>query len=195
MKPFLKQSLKEGKAAVVGDVDFLEAPFWAAENSPDRNLYSVIEKSGNGAAVRALIDYMADNQIYEQLPVGKQLFNLDSIGQRLMKNIFSRQEAAYNVLQNKIQEQKRVLYEQSNENALLYEQLVQVGKAGRELAQNEEKLQRIDYKIKSDYETATAKMMIMQIFIIPLLEVVALFFLARFYRLRRNSRIKENYDA
>lgn len=195
MKPFLKQSLKEGKAAVVGDVDFLEAPFWAAENSPDRNLYSVIEKSGNGAAVRALIDYMADNQIYEQLPVGKQLFNLDSIGQRLMKNIFSRQEAAYNVLQNKIQEQKRVLYEQSNENALLYEQLVQVGKAGRELAQNEEKLQRIDYKIKSDYETATAKMMIMQIFIIPLLEVVALFFLARFYRLRRNSRIKENYGA
>lgn len=195
MKPFLKQSLKAGKVALVGDVDFLEAAFWVAENSPDGNPYSVIEKSGNGAAARALIDYMADNRLYEQLPVGNQLFNVDSIGQRLMKNIYSRQEAAYKVLQNKIQEQKRVLFEQSNENAILYEELTKVGTAGKELAQNEEKLQRIEYKMKNDYSIATAKMMIMQILIIPLLEVVVLFLLAKFCRLRHNRRLKEKYNA
>lgn len=66
MKPFLKQSAAAGKVAVVGDVDFLEAEYWAAENSPDRNPYSVVEKSGNGRAFKALIDYLAGNDIYEK---------------------------------------------------------------------------------------------------------------------------------
>lgn len=191
MKPFLKQSAVAGKVAVVGDVDFLEAEYWAAENSPDRNPYSVVEKSGNGRAFKALIDYLAGNDIYEKMPVNDILQNLDNISQRLHKNLFSRREVEYKVLQNKIAEQKLLLFENSGEDLEAYERLRQIGAAGRELAENEQKLQNIEYTIKQKYSVTIAEMIAIQVVLIPFIMVVLLWILSARLRNFLIKRLKE----
>lgn len=195
MRPLLTRSTASGTVALVSDVDFLEEPFWVAENSPDRNPYSVIEKSGNGLAAKSLIDYLAGNADYEQLPLNSMILNKDSISQRLNKNIFSKDEVEYRVLQNKIKEQKRILFENSNEDMQIFEQLRQIGESGRELSKNEQQLQNLDYKMKQQYSYAVAKMMIMQIIAIPALLVLLLSVLAKFLMHRLIKRIKEKYNV
>lgn len=195
MRAFLPRSSTTGAVALVSDVDLLESPFWVAENSPDRNPYSVIEKSGNGLAVKSLIDYLAGNEIYEKLPLNDMLLNKDSISQRLNKNIFSKNEVEYRVLQNKIKEQKRILFENSNEDMQIFEQLRQIGEYGRELAKNEQMLQNLDYQIKQKYGYAVFWMMMTQIVIIPALLVLLLLISAKFLMYRQILRIKEKYNV
>lgn len=195
MKPFLPMSLKDGQVAVVGDVDMLEEDFWLADSSPDRNPYSVIENSGNNMAVKSLIDYMAGNGIYEKLPLNDKLLNRESISQKIKAQIFSKVEAKYKALQNKIMEQRSLLFIGSNQDMSKFEQLLQISDAGQKLAQDEKKLQTYEYEMKQQYSRKITKIMLEQIVLLPLLLLFIASAALRWARRIKNKKLEKKYHV
>ena len=195
MKPFSPVSVKMGKVAVVGDVDFLEDAYWVANSSPDRNPYSVIESNGNGRAFKTLVDNMVGNEIYEKIPLNSKMKNRESISQKIKAKIFSDFEAPYLALQNKIIEQKRFLFVAGGEDLGQFEQILQVSEAGQNLARDEKKLQSYEYEMKNLYGQRVKRMMFWQILGLPLLLVLGLFFALKYLYNRYCKKIKETYHV
>ena len=195
MKPFLPMSLKDGQVAVVGDVDMLEEAFWLASSSPDRNPYSVIETSGNKMAVKSLIDYMAGNEIYEKLPLNDKLLNRESISQKIKAQIFNKIEAKYKALQNKITEQRSLLFVGSGQDMSKFELLLQISDAGQKLAQDEKKLQTYEYEMKQQYSHKITNIMLVQILALPLLLLLFASIALRWLRRIKNIKLEKKYHV
>ena len=195
MKPFLPMSLKDGQVAVVGDVDMLEETFWLAASSPDRNPYSVIETSGNEMAVKSLIDYMAGNEIYEKLPLNDKLLNRESISQKIKAQIFNKIEAKYKALQNKITEQRSLLFVGSGQDMSKFELLLQISDAGQKLAQDEKKLQTYEYEMKQQYSHKITNIMLVQILALPLLLLLVASIALRWLRRVKNIKLEKKYHV
>lgn len=195
MKPFLKQSAHLGRVAVFSDVDMLEDAFWIDEKSPDKNPFSVIEKSGNGAMFRKVVNTVVGNDVYESLPVNVFQQNTESLSQRLNALNFSKIEAAYKALQNKILEQRRTLYQISGEDLYQMEQIMQITEAGRTLALDEKKLQSLEYKLKDTYSHQIFLMMFQQILLYPLLLSLLIFALAKSVAMLINRRLRRKYNV
>ena len=195
MKPFLPMSLKDGQVAVVGDVDMLEEAFWLASSSPDRHPYSVIETSGNKMAVKSLIDYMAGNEIYEKLPLNDKLLNRESISQKIKAQIFNKIEAKYKALQNKITEQRSLLFVGSGQDMSKFELLLQISDAGQKLAQDEKKLQTYEYEMKQQYSHKITNIMLVQILALPLLLLLFASIALRWLRRIKNIKLEKKYHV
>ena len=90
-----------------------------------------------------MIDYMAGNEIYEKLPLNDKLLNRESISQKIKAQIFNKIEAKYKALQNKITEQRSLLFVGSGQDMSKFELLLQISDAGQKLAQDEKKLQTL----------------------------------------------------
>ena len=195
MKPFLKQSAHLGRVAVFSDVDMLEDAFWIDEKSPDKNPFSVIEKSGNGAMFRKVVNTVVGNDVYESLPVNVFQQNTESLSQRLNALNFSKIEATYKALQNKILEQRRTLYQISGEDLSQMEQIMQITEAGRTLALDEKKLQSLEYKLKDTYSHQIFLMMFQQILLYPLLLSLLVFALAKSVAMLINRRLRRKYNV
>lgn len=190
---FIAQSLPESAVAVVSDVDMLEDSFWISGNSPDRNPYSVIEKTANGAVFRSLIDYMCGNEIYQSLPYNDYLLNKDSIGENLNKQIYSRYEAKYTALKNKIADAKLLLYEAGGEDMDKMNELLQVSSAGRDIAADEKTLRGIEYKMASDYRSAVVRMAVLLVAVLPLAAVLLLLLGVKLRDRKNAVRVKEKF--
>lgn len=195
MKPFLKQSAHIGSVAVFSDVDMLEDAFWVDEKSPDKNPFSVIEKSGNGALFKTVVNTVVGNDIYETLPINIFQQNTESLSQRLNAQNFSKIEAAYKALQNKILEQRRTLYQVSGEDLSKMEQIMQITDAGRALALDEKNLQSMEYKLKDTYRHQIFLMMFNQILLYPLLLSLLIFALAKSIDLLINHCLRKKYNV
>lgn len=195
MPPFLSVSKTGGQVAVVSDVDMLEDKFWVSDNSPDFNPYSIIEKSGNARAFRSLIDYMLGNEIYEKLPLNEALLNRSSISQQIWEHLYNEAGAAYIDLQNNVAEQRRMLYESSGGDASQLSRLWQISQAGQQLAQDEKRLQNIEYGMKTAYSSQVIKMMLGQIVLLPLFLVLLLAALLKWRYVYNNRKMEEKYHV
>ncbi len=195
MKPFMKNTAEHGTVALISDVDFLEDTYWIEGASPDRNPYSVIEKSANGRAVKTLVDVLIGNEIYQKLPINDEYLNVESISQQITKNIYAQIEEEYVSLVQKIAEQRQILIEASGKNKELLERLLLVSSAGRNLASDEKKLQTLEYWQNDNYSKAVRNIMLMQIVVLPLLLVLILFGLLKWLDMCNKAKMKGKYDV
>lgn len=195
MLPYLPMSLHESQVALVGDVDVLEDDNWIDMKSADKNPYSVVEKTGNGSAVRALFDYMLGNDVYQQLPLNTAMLNKDSIGEQIQKMSYDKYEVEYQALRNRISDQKLALFEASGEDWERMDTMLRVGEAGREIASHEKKLQHIEYLMNQLYSRKVGGLLLGNILFVPLLSVIVLLLALHFVNKRRQSQVKEKFNA
>ena len=178
----------EAQVALVGDVDILEEKNWVDPRSPDRNPYSIISTAANGEAVRALIDLMAGNEIYQILPINTYASNQKSVGQQINDTVYALHAAEYTKINDSIREINAVLYENSGNDINKMRQMLEISSAGESLAQQEKKAENMLYQMKREYSHTVARLFFIQAFLLPLGIVLLLFALIQlmFRRQKRN---------
>lgn len=183
-------SVEGGKLALIGDVDLLDEANWLSPRSPDRNPHSAIALSANGEAVRALIDHMSGNDIYRLLPVNTKASNEQSISEQMnagAQKIYARQ---IRLNQENLQQLRAVLYLQSGADADRLKQMAQISAAGQDLAKAEQQSDNLAYLVAKAYKNQTHRAVIGQVFIVPLLSVLLLYFLLKCLSKRRRQKIR-----
>lgn len=184
----------DAKVAIVSDVDLLDDLNWNEPNSPDRNPYSVIYKSGNAEAVRNLIDTMVGNDIYPNLPINAQAANEKSIGQQINDMAYGAYTQALAEINQQIKQMRTTLMRRSDDNVNKMQALLQISTAGQDLAKAEKKAEMLAYRAKQDYARAIDTIMLTQIFIVPLGLALLLCLLFNLANRRRQKKIKEMFD-
>ena len=165
----------QAQVALVGDVDILDEKNWVDPRSPDRNPYSLISTAANGEAVRALIDLMADNQIYQILPINTYTANYKSVGQQINDAVYARHADEYSKVNNSIREINAALYQDSGNDINKMRQMLEISAAGEALAQQEKKAETMLYQMKQEYSQTIARLIFTQAFLLPLGMVLLLF--------------------
>lgn len=195
MRMFLPYAIEGTQVALVGDVDLLNDSNWVALNSVDKNPYGVIESAGNGAAVRSLIDYMLENSIYQILPIKDEVWNKDSIGRKVEKVAFSMYADKIESLSKNIRSKKMIIYESVGQDIDKMGTLLQVGEAGRDIAKQEDELQSLTYKVKSEYSKIINKMILINVVFLPLFYVIILLCIISIANKWQKIKIKEKINA
>ncbi len=195
MSMFLPYAIEGTQVALVGDVDLLNDSNWVALNSVDKNPYGVIESAGNGAAVRSLIDYMLENSIYQILPIKDEVWNKDSIGRKVEKVAFSMYADKIESLSKNIRSKKMIIYESVGQDIDKMGTLLQVGEAGRDIAKQEDELQSLTYKVKSEYSKIINKMILINVVFLPLFYVIILLCIISIANKWQKIKIKEKINA
>ena len=195
MRMFLPYAIEGTQVALVGDVDLLNDSNWVALNSVDKNPYGVIESAGNGAAVRSLIDYMLENSIYQILPIKDEVWNKDSIGRKVEKVAFSIYADKIESLSKNIRSKKMIIYESVGQDIDKMGTLLQVGEAGRDIAKQEDELQSLTYKVKSEYSKIINKMILINVVFLPLFYVIILLCIISIANKWQKIKIKEKINA
>ena len=185
----------QAQVAIIGDVDLLDEKNWVDPRSPDRNPYSVISTAANGEAVRSLVDFMADNQIYQILPVNTYTANQKSIGQQINDSIFEKNAEEYNKINDSIGQISATLYENSNNDLNKMQEMLEISEAGQSLAQQEKMSENLLYKMKQEYSRQITQFILIQTVFIPLLIVLLLFIAAQLLFYRQKRKFLEKFNA
>ena len=138
---------------------------------------------------------MAGNEIYEKLPLNDKLLNRESISQKIKAQIFNKIEAKYKALQNKITEQRSLLFVGSGQDMSKFELLLQISDAGQKLAQDEKKLQTYEYEMKQQYSHKITNIMLVQILALPLLLLLFASIALRWLRRIKNIKLEKKYHV
>ena len=184
----------QAQVALVGDVDILDEKNWVDPRSPDRNPYSLISTAANGEAVRALIDLMADNQIYQILPINTYAANYKSVGQQINDAVYARHADEYSKVTNSIREINAALYQDSGNDINKMRQMLEISAAGEALAQQEKKAETLLYQMKQEYSQAVARLIFTQAVLLPLCIVLLLFAGAQFIFRRQKRKFLEQIN-
>lgn len=178
-------SVGEANVAVIGDVDFIEDYLWVDEKSQDRNPYSVIVKNDNVNAVRKLIDYMLENDIFNRQPIASYS-NPHNIATQVDKIAFEPYSKRLQETDDEIMEKKMSLYTTSGKDADKMSAMMKVDASGQEIARLEKQMDSIVYQVRQDYSRRVNKMMLINILLLPFLFTLIMLLLAvcyeRWYR-------------
>jgi len=194
MQPHIVFSYKENKIGLVGDVDLISDENWIAVNSPDKNPYSIINSSANGDAIKRLIDYMAGNEIYNNLPINNSMLNLQSIGQQINDWTYKQYTEEYEETLNAIKDQQVAVFDQTGGDEEKMFALIQSGRAGKEIADLEKKLQNLMFKMRGLYSAEVTKIMIINIALWPLAALLLAVFGWLLYRKKQQKYVKEFFN-
>lgn len=172
MLPFRDKTPQKSQIALIGDADFLLDDNWVFAGSADLNPFSVIETTSNAAAFMRLVDYMVANDEYAILPINEGLLNEKSIGERLSSAIYSRKEADFMALKNKIANDKLRLYSNLDTSYDDLNELALISQSGRTLKGNEKRLEQMKYEMNKEYEHKIYGIMLFWGLFLPLLATV-----------------------
>jgi len=167
---------------------------WIAVNSPDKNPYSIINSSANGDAIKRLIDYMAGNEIYNNLPINNSMLNLQSIGQQINDWTYKQYTEEYEETLNAIKDQQVAVFDQTGGDEEKMFALIQSGRAGKEIADLEKKLQNLMFKMRGLYSAEVTKIMIINIALWPLAALLLAVFGWLLYRKKQQKYVKEFFN-
>lgn len=190
MKPFRFKS-DQGRIAIICDADILNEKNWIAENSPDRNIFGAIEKAGNGRFFLSLVDYMADNHIYDFLPKNKVIKNTSSIGDLIEKKIKQIDEAEYNQLKEDTNSLAQIVWEMADYDEEKVPTVMNLTDFGRQLQGLTKELNNMDYERVKNYNNFVTRLMIFWIIILPLIEALLVLIVRLVFARRKNKKIKE----
>ena len=180
--------------AIIGDSDWIEDQYWIDDRSADRNPFSVIEKSSNLQAFRALVDFLVANDIYRNLPINGKVGESVSISDKIQeKNLLPFQVKLEN-LYDTIQETKNIINRQNSNNTDKLQEPSFVNAAGRKMAEQEDILQNILYQIQQKYAYTVQKIIFSFVIVIPFGIALLLWLLMRVWQKRANRKIMEIFD-
>ena len=187
-------SSEGSQVALIGDVDLLDDEYWIDERSSDKNPYSAIYKTANMEMLRNLIDDMLQITEYRALPLRSFAQNTRSIGQKLYDRIFGAKAQLYLQLNEAIEELKSNLAEQAENNPDKAAALSLVSDSGSQIAELEKQSDALLYQLKNEYNSSTNLMISLNLLWIPLLSVLGLWLILRYFRRRRQKHIREQFN-
>ena len=129
------------------------------------------------------------------MTLNDKLLNRESISQKIKAQIFNKIEAKYKALQNKITEQRSLLFVGSGQDMSKFELLLQISDAGQKLAQDEKKLQTYEYEMKQQYSHKITNIMLVQILALPLLVLLLATIALRWLRRIKNIKLEKKYHV
>lgn len=186
-----KSEAKVGQVAVIGDVDILNETNWVAENSPDRDRYSIIEKSGNGRFFTAVADYMVGNNIYAMLPQNDLEENFESISEIIDKNIVKKTEAQYLELEKESADLYLQIWQIADFDEEKIPMVLDLTDVGRKLQSLKEQMNGIEYERAAQYNDFIRKLMLLFVLFVPLIETLAVIITVAAVKRNKNKFIKE----
>jgi ABC-type transport system involved in multi-copper enzyme maturation permease subunit len=182
---------ENAQIALVGDVDLLDEKNWVSPQSSDRNPYSIIPTSANGEAARALVDYMAGNSIYINLPINNNTGNEQNISEQMMQlaqKVYQHQIAQNN---ENLEIIRAALYLKTGGDENKLRQMLQISSAGQELAKAEQQKENLAYLVQNEYTKQTHRALLSQIIIIPIFCLALLWGILRRRNKHRQKQISE----
>ena len=194
MMPHTIYSSETATVVFVGDVDIIENETWVADSSPDTNPYSVVDKSANMLLLRKLIDELAGNNIYNELPQKSDNESLFGIGEQVNAEIFGQYYEQYgSILEDMKMTQLKLLQKSGGDEEKL-QTLMQVDETGLALGQAEQKMEGLFYQIRQQYSSKINGIIAINVFALPVLATIFLWLVAVFIGRRRLKEIKGGVD-
>ena len=191
MMPHTIYSSETATVAFIGDADIIENETWVADSSPDANPYSVINKSANMLSVRKLIDELAGNEIFNELPQKNDNESLFGIGEQVNAAIFGKYYEQYGSILEEMKMSRLKLLQKSGGDSEKLQTLAQVDEDGLAFGQAEQKMENLFYQIRQQYSLTINKIIAMNVFVMPILATVFLWLAMLFVGRRRLKKIRE----
>lgn len=191
MMPQTLYSAQDAVVALVGDADIIENDTWIDENSSDENPYSVIYKSANMEVVRSLIDKLAGNEVYNNLPQNRNYESISGIGDQINAMVFSNNYEEYSNILEAMKVSRLKLLQKSEGDEERLQTLMQVDKAGLELGEAEQNMQNLFYRIRKEYSDKVNQIIILSVLLLPAAATLLLFLVALIAGARKKRRIEE----
>ena len=193
MQPHINSN-NQATVALIGDADWIEDKYWIDNRSADRNPFSVIERTPNMQVFRTLVDFLVGNNIYNQLPINGDSGEQANISEKIQKKSLLKYQDELISLNEDLQESYRIIKQQSGDNVDKFQEMLQVSSAGRQVAEQEEKLQNLLYQIQQDYAFIVRKIILAFVVGWPLCLAGILWILMRAKQKYNNRKIKEIFD-
>ena len=191
MMPHTIYSSETATVAFIGDADIIENETWMADSSPDANPYSVINKSANMLSVRKLIDELAGNEIFNELPQKNDNESLFGIGEQVNAAIFGKYYEQYVSILEEMKMSRLKLLQKSGGDSEKLQTLAQVDESGLAFGQAEQKMENLFYQIRQQYSLTINKIIAMNVFVMPILATGFLWLAMLFVGRRRLKKIRE----
>ncbi|MBQ8481772.1 MAG: Gldg family protein [Alphaproteobacteria bacterium] len=191
MMPHTIYSSETATVAFVGDADIIENETWVADGSPDTNPYSVINKSANMLLLRKLIDELAGNDIYNELPQKNDYESLFGIGEQVNAEIFGQYYEEYGSILEDMKMAQLKLLQKSGGDEQKLQTMMQLDEAGLALGQAEQKMENLFYQIRRQYSSEINEVIAINVFAIPVLSTIFLWLAALLVGRYRLKKIKE----
>lgn len=185
---------KVAQVALIGDVDMLDDDNWIDEHSSDKNPYSLIARAANGEMVRNVVDYLVGNEVYRRLPINVYNSNEQNIWEQLQAAVYQLYAKQLQEYEAQMEQVSAELYQQSEGDEKLLRQMLQMSAKGQKLAQIEQKIERLQYKIKQEQIQKMYEIELRQIILIPLSLMLLLGLLLKGFEKRRKRKIREKFD-
>ncbi|MBR1600881.1 MAG: Gldg family protein [Alphaproteobacteria bacterium] len=195
MMPHTIYSSEPATVAFIGDADIIENETWVADSSPDANPYSVINKSSNMIMLRKLIDELAGNVIYNELPQKNDNESFFGIGEQVNAGIFGKHYEQYGAILEDMKMQHLKLLQKSGGDNEKLQKLTQLDETGLALGQDEQKMENLFYQIRQQYSAKINEIIAMNVFAFPILATVFLWLIAMFvgrYKLKKIMEINND---
>ena len=194
MMPHTLYGSEKATIAFIGDVDIIENETWVADNSPDENPYSVIEKSANMQVVRRLIDKLVGNDIYNNLKVNDGNESVLGIGEQINAALYEEHYTEYTDILENIKINRLKLLQKSGGDANEMQKLMQIDKIGMDLGAEEQKLQSLFYEIRKSYTRIINSIIATFVFALPLCAALLLGLIFALNERRKKRKIKEMFN-
>jgi len=194
MMPHTLYGSEKATIAFIGDADIIENETWVADNSPDENPYSVIEKSANMQVVRRLIDKLAGNDIYNNLKVNNGNESVLGIGEQINAALYEAHYTEYTDILDSIKINRLKLLQKSGGDANEMQKLMQIDKIGMDLGTEEQKLQSLFYEIRKSYTHKINSIIAYFVFALPLCATLLLGLIFALNERRKRRKIKEIFN-
>ena len=114
MQPHIDKN-DNAMVALIGDVDWIEDKYWIDDRSADRNPFSVIEKTPNLQVFRALVDFLVDDNVYNQLPINGIIGEQSNISNKIQEKSLLKYKDTLQKLDEDLQESYSIIKHQSGD--------------------------------------------------------------------------------
>ena len=191
MMPHTFYSSETATVAFIGDADIIENQTWIDDKSPDQNPYSVIFKSANMEVIRSLVDELSGNEIYNKLPQNEKNTSSFGIGELVNAALYNEHYEEYNAISEDMKLNRLKLLQKSEWDAEKMQYLLQTDEAGLQLGRDEQKMEKLFYKMKKQYSLKINTIILLCAFVWPASACLLLWLSVFLWGKRQRRKVKE----